>query len=262
MKKNWIASGYVYLTVCLLGGLGCLLRWWLHATALDQRGLLTKGHPLEWLVWGVTAVGLAFFALWARGRGGSEEYADNFPGASYPAAVGSGLFAVGIACTLLLREPLQAGVVGLIWQMLGWAAILALVAVGLARARGAKPHSLLHGVLCLSLVAYVLDHYQTWCANPQLMDDVFSLLAVVAMLCFSYYLAAAEAGVGKRRMALFTGLLSGYLCLVNLSCGEDPYLYLGGGIWALTNLCSLEPKPVSPAEKLRTADRAGEEGET
>ena len=37
------------------------------------------------------------------------------------------------------------------------------------------------------------------------------------------------------------GLAAVYLCAVSLSSGEYPFLYLGGIVWVLTNLCLPEP---------------------
>lgn len=236
MKKNWIASRYVRAAVCLLGVLGCVLRRWLYTVALNSRQLLPPLHPLELALWAVTAGGLVFAALWAWGQRGSGAYGDNFPAASFTEAAGHILFASGIALTVLGRDSLMGGWLGAAWKILGILSALALVAAAFCRATGRKPYSLLHGVVCLFLALHIVDHYRTWSGDPQLMNYVYALFGAMALMFSVYYLAAFEAGAGKRRMALFMDLAAVLLCLVNVSQGVDWRLYLRGAVWA--GLCA------------------------
>ena len=54
---------------------------------------------------------------------------------------------------------------------------------------------------------------------------------------------AFDAGMGRRRMQLATGLMAAYLGYAALSGSGYLILYFGCAVWALTDLCSLTPKP-------------------
>ena len=89
--------------------------------------------------------------------------------------------------------------------------------------------------------------------EPQLQDYLFSLLASVALLMFSYYQTAFDVNSGKRRNTLAVGLAGAYFGIVALSGTEAPLVYGGCAVWALTNLCSLtpvrrRPNPVTEGE--------------
>ena len=54
---------------------------------------------------------------------------------------------------------------------------------------------------------------------------------------------AFDVGLGRRRMQLATGLMAAYLGYAALSGSGYLILYFGCAVWALTDLCSLTPKP-------------------
>jgi len=70
------------------------------------------------------------------------------------------------------------------------------------------------------------------------------LSAVSALMAlFAFYEAAFDVGLGRRRMQLATGLIAAYLGCAALSGSGYLILYFGCAVWALTDLCSLTPKP-------------------
>ena len=140
--------------------------------------------------------------------------------------------------TVLTDTVFLAGSLEIAWYYLGLAAPVCLLLAGIARLLGKKPFFLLHVVVCLFFMVHIVARYQLWSANPQLQDYVFSLLGAMALLLFSLYTAAGEAGCGNERMRLGTGLAAIYLCLAELAGTACPALYLGGTIWVLTELCS------------------------
>lgn len=240
MKKSTIARSLPLLAAGL-GALSLGLRWALYAFAADSWGLLPVGHPLEILLWFLSAAALVGIAVAVNGCKGSNRYADNF-GPSFPAAAGQILAAAGILLTVLGNDPQMPGLVGFAWKLLGWASVPCLAAAAFARARGKRPFFLLHITVCLFLVFHLIDHYRGWSGNPQLQDYLFALLGTMALALFAFYLAAFEVGSGKRRMLLGMGLAAVYLCLVNLARTPYPYLYLGCGAWAFTGLCAPVPR--------------------
>lgn len=244
--KNLLKSNYLpYLTVSL-GGVALVLRRVLYTVAVDEKNLLAAGHPLEILLWLVTAAAavLVIGSVWKLK--GSNLYEDNF-GASLPAQAGCFAAALGILLTVLFSGSRLMDSLKPAWKVLGILSAPALVAAGLCRKAGKQPFFLLHLVPCVFFAVHMLGHYQTWSNNPQLQDYVFSLLGGIALALFAYYQAAFDVGVGKRRMQLFTGLMGVFFCCVALSGSDYPLLYLGGGAWAITDLCSFKPAPEKSA---------------
>ena len=75
--------------------------------------------------------------------------------------------------------------------------------------------------------------------TPQMQDYIFSLLGAMTLMFYGFYTAAMEAGCGSRRMMLGMGLAAVYLCSAELARSANPWLYLGGIFWVLTDLCSM-----------------------
>lgn len=240
--KKLLSSKFLPAMTLLLGAVGILLRLGLYAVALDRKGLLPKGHPLEIALWVLTAGAMALVIAAAWNAKGSNRYGDNF-GPSLPGAAGNILMAAGILMTVLLKQPKMPGLLGILWKVLGFVSVPCLVAAAFARAQGKRPFFLLHMSACLFLVFHIVNHYQTWSGDPQLQNYLFALFGTMALMLFGFYTAAFAVGSGRRRMLLGMGLGAVYLCTVGLSSTEYPFLYLGGIVWVLTNLCALEPKP-------------------
>lgn len=239
-----------YLPV-LAGGMGLVgmaLRALLYALCVDERNLLPVGHPLELLLWGITVVTLGFIINRVRKLGGSNRYADNF-GSSAVAAVGHVLAGAGFLLTALINVPMMDNYLGSIWKLLGIAAGPCLMLAGINRVQGKRPFFALHMIPCLFLVLHIVNHYQLWSGNPQLQDYVFALFAAMALMFFAFYSAAFDVGSGRRRMYLGMGLAAVYLCLVTLPQTEHLFLYAGGIVWVLSDLCALEPKPRAKKRK-------------
>ena len=238
--KKLLKSKYLPAVILLLGAVGCLLRLGLYAVALDGKGLLPKGHPLEIALWAVTAVAMALVIAASWNAKGSNRYVDNF-GPSLPGAAGNILMAAGILLTVLLNQPKMPNLLGGLWKLLGFVSAPCLVAAAFERVRGRRPFFLLPMSACLFLVLHIVNHYRTWSGNPQLQDYLFPLLGAMALVFFGFYTSAFAVGSGRRRMLLGMGLAAVYLGAVSLASAEYPFLYLGGIVWTLTNLCPQEP---------------------
>lgn len=218
-----------------------VLRRLLYAVVMDARGLLISGHPLTLVLTAMSFAVAAWVALSVRKLDGSDVYEDNFfPGKN--ALLGHLAMGFGILMTVLTTEPALGGYVGLLWRVLGYAAPLCLMAAGAARAQGKKPFFLLDLMACLFLMLHLVCQYRLWSASAQLQNYVFALLGTIALMLFAFYTAAFSAGVGRRRMQLFMGLMAVYLLIAELAATAYSPLYLGGVLWALTDLVTLEPK--------------------
>lgn len=223
--------------IFFLGLAALTLRRQLYVSAMDGKGLLIRWHPLSIALLVLTAVCLGAAVLRARKQEDSERYADNYS-ASFSAALGHLAMGGGILTTVLTGSPMMGGYLGLAWQWLGLAAPVCLLAAGAARMLGRKPFFLLYVVPCLFLVAHIVNHYQVWSGNPQMLDYVFALLGAMALMFFGFYSAAFCADCGSRRMAVLMGLAAVYLCLAELANSDYPALYFGGVLWVMTGMCS------------------------
>lgn len=238
LKKN----GWLPLAALAFGIAALVLRRLLYTVAVDEKGLLTAHHPLELLLWAVVLAGVVLIVLSVRKLDGSAAYEDNFR-PSNTAALGQFLMGYTVLMMVLLNDFPLEGAVGQVWKVLGFLSAPGLVWSGSCRMRGKKPFFGIHAVTCLFLLLHLVSRYQSWSGNPQLQDYLFDLLAAVALVLFSYHCAAFEAGIGKRRMQLTTGLLTLLLCGGALAGTAYSGLYVSGALWAATDLCVLDPPP-------------------
>lgn len=226
-----------------LGFVSCLMRLGLYLTAVDEKNLLLSHHPLEAVIWLTAAAALVLIALFVRRQDGSNAWEDNVS-PSPMGALGHFAGALGIAVTVLLHEPAMAGYIGVAWDILGKAGVICLALAGAARLRGKQPFFALLLIPSLFFMLHIVNHYQSYSANPQLQDYLFGLLGTMALMFFCYYSSAFTAGLGKRRMQLFMGLAAVYLLMADLATTDYLWLDLGGCLLAGSNLVHLTPVPV------------------
>lgn len=224
------------------GALGLLLRYLLYATGTDDQGLLVRDHFARILIWLLTAVTLAGLFVLTRKITGPEPYRDRFP-ASTPGGIGCILAAGGTLLTTISEMPNATGSAELVCTVLGFAAALILLLLGICRLTGFEPGFLLHAVLCVYFALRMVAQYRYWSSDPQLMDYCFHLLACVGLMLASYHHAAFGAEMGSHRQLWFFSLAAVYLCCLTLAGPEDQLFYLTCGIWLFTNLTSLTAKP-------------------
>lgn len=226
-----------------LGALGLVLERLLYALALDERGLLVRGHPLSLLLCLLIPVDLVVAILAAR-RGAPP--VPKREGANTLSALSQGATAVAIACTVLATDASSLEGPGRVWQIFGLLSAGGLLWAAGCRFRGKKPSFVSDLLLCLFLLAHLVSHYRKWCADPQIMDYLFELLGVGAWMLFAYYCACARVGLGKPRMHLATGLLTVTLCLTALGGRGNWVLCLGGALFAAASLAFPAPGKEAP----------------
>ena len=233
MKKTMGIGG-----MSALGLAALVLRRQLYRTAVDEKGLLPRMHPLSLALLALTAAALLAAYLLVRKQEESVSFAERNP-RGVLAALGHTVMAGSILSAVLAGGPRSIGYLAIAWKWLGFAAAFCFVLAGAERLRDRKACFLLHVVPCLFLMVHIVSHYQTWSGNPQMQDYVFALLASMALMFFGFYTAALEAGCGSRRMLLGMGLAAIYLCLAEAACSACPQLYLAGVFWVVTELDAL-----------------------
>lgn len=227
------------------GGIGLVLRVLLYMLGMDSRGLLPRYHVLHVITLLLTvlvAAGLVY-VIWPLG--GSSRYRKNFP-ASRSAAAGiwtSALCLLISAFNLVRRadETLEY-----ILTALAFSSVVSLLVTGWLRLRGKRPFIAFHSILCLFYVCNMVCQYRVWSGNPQLPDYLFQIFACVFLTLSSYYRAAFDLGMGRRRLFLFSSLMAVYLCFLSLVGSGDGMFYFACGLWVLSGLCVLDPPPRRP----------------
>ena len=245
------------LQVLILGAAAAAFRGMLYLVAVDEKGLLARNHIVSWLLWLLCAAAAVLIFGSVRTQKGSSRYWSNVSH-GIPAAAGCWSLAAGIVLTLISGNTLQRTGLVRLWLIAGVLAAAGLIWSGWDRLQRRRPNLLCGSVLCLFLALHMVSRYQPWSGNPQAQDWLFSLMGAVGLTLSVYHHSACCAGVGHRRLLLATQLLTVFFCCAALPRTEYFALYLGGGIWACTNLCRVNPVR---RKKTEPASRAGEETE-
>lgn len=220
------------------------LRAWLYAVALDEKNLLISFHPLELLLWAVTAVTVVVLVLQVRKLPKACETAAP---SGVAAALGCFALAAALVPELLELAGNAAALMDRLCLPVGAVAIPGMIFVGICRLRGKMPFFGCHVVLCVWICLHLVVIYRVWSGDPQLMDYVLPMLANVCLGLFAYQLAAWEAGTLSLRGLLSWGLLTVFFCAASLG-SASPLFYVAGAFWALTNLCRLSSDSGDPGE--------------
>ena len=240
----WLPAIVLFLSILILS-----LYRRLYAVAVDAKGRLIANHPLAVCLWVAVLAGALLIVLTVRKLGGSKGYEDNFT-PSGPALVGHVYMGLTVVLMAALYPFPMGGTISMIWKTLGIFSGIAMLWAGFCRKKGRMPFFGVHAGLTVFLMIYLFSRYQGWSGNPQLMDYVFELLALVSLVLFSYQCAAFESGMGNRRLHLIMGLSVLLLWGPASFRGQVPGLYFGGAFWAVTNLCRLIPPQKKDEEEL------------
>lgn len=224
-----------------MGGAVLVLRLCLYAAAVDEKHLITANHPLELVIWLLSAGTAVVIAAAVWRLDGSCRYVDNF-GPSAPAAVGDFVLAAGMLTTAAANGSGASGL-GVLRNLLAVPAAVCLMVTGVSRWKGRRPLFLFHMTVCVYFAVHMVSYYQSWSGNPQFQDYAFTLWSCVSLMLFAFYQAAFDVGSGRRRMQLAMGLMAVFSSLAAIPGADDPMLHASGCVWAVTNLCTLEPVP-------------------
>lgn len=222
-----------------LGAAAGVARGLMYLLAVDETGLLIRGHGLWWLLWALTAAAAVAVLTLVPRKGSGNVNAD--PASGTAAAAGSLVMAAGIVLTLLEGNALPRALLVYLWYISGILSCAGLAFTAFSAKKGSPPAFLSGAVLCLFFALHMVSRYQPWSGQPQSQDWIFSLLAAIGLTLCAYHRSALSAGNGKGRGYLAACLLTGFFCCAALPHTDYFWLYLCGGIWAFTGLGGIEP---------------------
>lgn len=215
---------------------GILLRFWLSAVGVDEKGLYPANHISWILLILLTAALLIALFLLASHAGKNRFYNDNYA-ASLTGAVGYAAGAAGLVIASVrhfLTRGIKlynvAGVVGLL-------AAAAMVLGGWCRYKGKKPHFLVFALPCAYFGVRLFCMGHAWGDEPELCRFLIAFFATAACMLASYQLWAFSVDLGKRTSGLLWSLMAVYLCLVSVPGDGDAVFYLTMALWLFWNLC-------------------------
>lgn len=225
-----------FLPIFTLGiGIPCLaLRFWLFASGVDDRGLVSNTHPAGIISFVLIAVFLVLLFLATYPVKKTPEYDVLFP-ASQISFAGSCLAAAGVLFTAITEIPGSKGVIGLGTCIFGLLCAAMLVVAGWSRLKGNRPTYYLHALVTGYFMFHILSQYQMWNIEPQLHDYFPQLLASVFLMVTAYQRTALDAGSGKLGRCLFFQYGALFFSILSMK-GDAPIFYLSMAIWAGTTV--------------------------
>lgn len=247
--KRFIRPNILPVFTLLTGGLGLGLRVWQLAAGMDENGLIIAGHPSSYLMLGLTVLTLLVLFFSARSVDTGVGYAKRFP-RSVLAAAGNYAAAAGILIFSLVRLTGSMDWLTILQSALGIAAAACLVFLGYCRRKPTRPAFLFHAFITVYLMVFVLLHYSTWSASPQLGRYCFEAFAAISLMLAAYYRAALDARQKCWQMYSFFNQCVLFFCCLSLT-GPNRLFYLAMLIWAAANLPSMrirkQPARAKPA---------------
>lgn len=235
--------------VCICGGMGAALWELMNTLCRDEKGLLRPWN-LPGILLAVLSVALCVLVLWkTRHLDGTQRYGVNFPPSPW-SGLTSIAAALGILWMLIAVPAQRQDMLATVHRLLGFLSIPCLILTGLGRWKGKRPNFLFHGILCLFFGIHLAEQYRVWSSDPETADYLCQLLACAGLTFTAYHRTAFDAGLGKRKQHLITGLLTAYFCLTSLFVEGSGCFYLTCGLWAGADLCLFpsEPSECTPEE--------------
>lgn len=226
------------------GGLCFVLRLW-YFSSRDEKGLLASGHFANTLCYLIFAAALALIVLCARKLPDSGRYQRLFPASLFP-AIGCAAGALGIVYTCITEVTTHAKLAG-IGLVIGVAAAVCLVLIGLSRFKGQRPSVYLFAVLALYLIIHVLIQVRDWNKESQQSVIFFPLLASLFLLVCTYFHANLVLKQEGIRSFVFFQNAALLLCCISLK-GSCTIFYLGMAIWLGCDLCLPRQSRKQPEE--------------
>ena len=167
--------------IAVAAGFVCMgLRFWLLNTGLDERGLLDRSHPGNWLSWVILLLMGLLLVASLRTKGSARLVP------SPKVAVGTILYGLGclVAADSLYRgqaHPLHrpAAAVALVAALCTFWALYCLC-------RRKKVHPLIYAPGVLFFLMFLVCRYQNWNSEPEPQYCAFHILALAGLTVTAY----------------------------------------------------------------------------
>lgn len=208
-----------------LGCAGCALRFLLYRNAVDDKGLLVPMHPLALILWVLAAAAVALAVLFT-GNDPKKRRDDQLE------ALGQVMAAVGIAISAAGGLKAGAGILDLVHSVFGLATAVLLCFGAILRWQSKPEPMFCAGVSCMFFAVHLVCRYRGWSMHPQIQDYLFPVAASLAAMFFGYL----RCDGAKWKIRRMVGLVGTFFCLTAICRSLDPALYLGAGLWMITNL--------------------------
>lgn len=225
------------------GILGLLLRFWLYATGIDEKGLLVTGHPLMPISFLLTAAVLAALLLCCRNIPKNSDFPE-----SPVAALGCAAAAIGILLTNTLELIIRQDTITIVCFALGIAAAICMLIATACHIKGNRPSFIVFGILTVYLMLHPLSQYRLWSADPQLMNYCFHLLASVFLMLTGYHRTALDAGKGNAKWYTFCSQAALFFCCISIH-GDSWLFYLSMALWTAAGLCKPSKQELPAGEE-------------
>ena len=185
MNENLSRKLYPLLALSLgLVGAGC--RFLLYALGMDEKGLLTPGHPAAVALWVVTGAAV-LTAVLAAVTFREDNKAPDETGRSVPQALGTAVMALGVFSTLLMPEINGIATLLRLHRILSVLAAACLLAAGVFRLLGKPVPFGCYAGAAVFFFVHVVTRYRAWSGNPQMVDYLHALGAGLCLSLLSYY---------------------------------------------------------------------------
>jgi len=235
----------VLSTICCIAGMLCLFfRQWLLGSALDADGLLIIWHPINILIWVLTAlVGIVLLVLFFTW---DKQLVYQFP--FTPLSGTATLFmAVGyaVAAYPLLFDPTYY--LDMVTGIFALLAILCTLLIALGQFLKLRMHPLLYCPGVLFFMLYLLASYPLWSGEPQPQFFFFQMMACVFLLLSVFTRAEMAAGrIAGRNYTIFSRAAI-FLCIAAIPHSDRALLYAIFAVGLLLDGCrTVKRQPKNP----------------
>lgn len=237
MKKVITERGLCAMTLSA-GAFGLLLRVWLFATGVDEKGLLRGSHPANIMIFLLTALVMAALVVCVLKC--AKVMGKPFK-ASNTAAAGCIVAAIGILIANVLEMTQATDTVTMISSVVGVLAAVSFFYLGVRRKEGHRSSMAAYSVIILYYMTHLVVQYRMWSAEPQLQKYMFPLLASVFLMLCAYHRSALDIHGKQFRYYIFFNQAALFFCCLSLN--TDSWLfYLAMAAWAATDLYIPLPK--------------------
>lgn len=213
------------------GVIGLVLRFWLFS-AIDEKGLLPVGHPLDSILYILTALTLGILFLATR---------EPIPRKVKPnqqrflGALAYVLGGLGLICDCLMQFSGVTVRLAGVAMIGGIAGGIVMFCIAVLLLLGKKIPYPLCAALTVVLMLDTVAQCQVWGSEPQLQAYFFPLMASICLILSSYQATTLAAGQGKLRLLAFFSQSALFFCCLSLNTAQWP-LYLGMLLWAAVQL--------------------------